>query len=214
MLFKKFNPKEDISSQTNMKNSHVKQLRQKLQQQYDLRPAELDLIVPASKKNTVIVCKCNMLNVSLLLVRREDDSNDDDTTAKSLSLQEDEFLFWNSFDGDWIPTLRLLHRFPWMLKQVQIDKGAIRHIVNGAPIMCVGLTSKGGRLPGGGDGDDEKSNWPVGTIVAVMAEGKQHACAIGQLSKSIEEIRSVNKDTGIETLHHIGDELFNNPVLK
>jgi PUA domain protein len=57
-----------------------------------------------------------------------------------------------------------------MLTKVQVDKGAIKFVMNGADIMCPGLTSKGGIL-----NDDIKE----GTIVAVMAEGKEHAVAIG-----------------------------------
>jgi PUA domain protein len=33
-----------------------------------------------------------------------------------------------------------------MMKKVRIDKGAIKHVLQGADIMTPGLTSKGGQL--------------------------------------------------------------------
>jgi PUA domain protein len=39
--------------------------------------------------------------------------------------------------------------------------------------MCPGMTSPGGRLP--------DHNLPKDTIVAIYAEGKEHALALGQL---------------------------------
>ena len=51
---------------------------------------------------------------------------------------------------------------------MQADKGAIKFIMDGANIMCRGLTSPGGEM------DDV----PEGAVVAVYAEGKQHALAV------------------------------------
>jgi len=45
-------------------------------------------------------------------------------------------------------------------------------------------------------------------IVAIMAEGKQHALAIGFMKMSTDEIASVNKGIAIETLHYLNDGLF------
>lgn len=36
-----------------------------------------------------------------------------------------------------------------MMKSVQVDKGAIKFVLQGANVMCRGLTSPGGRLPDG-----------------------------------------------------------------
>ena len=49
---------------------------------------------------------------------------------------------------------------------------------------------------------------PVDTIVAVMAEGKEHAMAVGQMKMSSGDIRSINKGIGVETLTHLGDPLW------
>lgn len=45
--------------------------------------------------------------------------------------------------------------------------------------MCPGLTSKGARM-------DE--NLPVGAVVAIMAEGKENALAVGLLKMSTEDM--------------------------
>lgn len=110
-----------------------------------------------------------------------------------------QVMFFQSFDGPWIPALRLVHKYPGILPQVQVDRGAIKFILSGANIMCPGLTSAGARM---------ETQLPAGTIVAVMAEGKQHACAVGLMKLSTEEIRQVNKGIGVDNLHYLNDDLW------
>jgi PUA domain protein len=43
------------------------------------------------------------------------------------------------------------------------------------------------------------------TLQAIMAEGKQHALAVGVTTMSTAEIRSVNKGIAVETFHYLGD---------
>jgi len=62
-----------------------------------------------------------------------------------------------------------------MSEAMQCDKGAIKHIFSGSHIMAPGLTSPGGHLV---------PNLPVHAPVAILAEGKQHAMAIGVLTMS------------------------------
>ncbi|PIC33548.1 hypothetical protein B9Z55_013489 [Caenorhabditis nigoni] len=81
----------------------------------------------------------------------------------------------------------------------KVDKGAIKFILNGSSIMCPGLTSPGAKLT---------PQVPKDTVVAVMAEGKEHALAIGLMSMSSEEIQSINKGNGIESLHYLNDGLW------
>ena len=65
--------------------------------------------------------------------------------------------------------------------------------------MCRGLTSAGGALP---------VELPAGAAVAVYAEGKAHAIAIGTLALSTADIRALNKGIAIEVLHFLGDDLW------
>ncbi|CAE7227759.1 mcts1 [Symbiodinium sp. KB8] len=102
--------------------------------------------------------------------------------------------------GPLFPTLRVLHAYPTMMQRVQVDKGAIKFILKGADVMCPGLTSAGGWLP--------EEDLPEHTAVAVYAEGKEHALAVGQLAMSVSEIRSATKGIGIRIIHYLNDGLW------
>lgn len=49
---------------------------------------------------------------------------------------------------------------------------------------------------------------PEGTVVAVMAEGKTHALAMGLMKMSSDDIKTVNKGIGVDVLTHLGDPLW------
>ena len=58
------------------------------------------------------------------------------------SLFSDLFIrhtFCRHHNEAWIPTLRLLHQFPFLLTPQRVDKGAIKFVLSGANIMCPGL---------------------------------------------------------------------------
>ena len=55
-----------------------------------------------------------------------------------------------------------------------------------------GLTSAGANLP-----DDLLAD----KVVAVHAEGKEHACAVGLTKMSTKEMKSINKGIGVENIH-------------
>lgn len=110
----------------------------------------------------------------------------------------EEFIpyFFQIRGGVPIPTLRVLHQFPDILPRFQVDKGAIKFVLKGADIFCAGLTH-----PTGGSMVDVEE----GTVVAIYAEGKQHACAIGETTMSTAEIRKVNSGVGVKMIHFLGD---------
>ena len=62
-------------------------------------------------------------------------------------------------------------------------------------MMAPGLLSPGGRLPDGLDKD---------ALVAIHAEGKEHACGIGKMTASSEEIRKAAKGVAVEVVCWIG----------
>ncbi len=78
-------------------------------------------------------------------------------------LIDDEIRFIENRDKIVIPTMRILHKYPFMMAQMQCDKGAIKHILSGSDVMCPGLTSPGGKM------DESVTR---GTVVAITAEGK------------------------------------------
>ena len=131
------------------------------------------------KKGDTIVCKCKDY-VQLILG------------------PDGEFIFFQCRNGPFIPTIRLLHKYPDILPKFQVDRGAIRFVLSGANIMAPGLTSAGGSM------DDV----PEGTTVAIFAEGKEHALAIGVTMASTATIRSENKGNAIENTHWLNDGLW------
>lgn len=66
-----------------------------------------------------------------------------------------------------------------MMPQLTVDKGAIKFVISGAQIMCPGLTSSGARV---------EVTLDSGALVAIMAEGKEHALAIGSLLMSTDDM--------------------------
>jgi PUA domain protein len=121
-----------------------------------------------------------------------------------LLIQDGEPLFFSTRDGGWFPTLRLLHKFPLMMPRLRTDKGAIKFVLSGANIMCPGLTSPGATIHQAVDKE---------TPVAIYAEDKQHAMAVGYTLMSTDDMIAVNKGIGVENLHHLNDGLWRTPTL-
>ena len=74
---------------------------------------------------------------------------------------------------------------------MQCDKGAIRHIFSGSHVMAPGLTSAGGIVT---------PDLQVKAPVAITAEGKEHAMAVGVLSMSSDDIVSQNRGQALEVV--------------
>jgi len=152
--------------------------------------------------------------------RRYQDANHNSRDHASIYTLHGEPIFFQHLDGPVYPTLRTLHKCmpetscgssgfltvrvtdPSVLPVVGIDRGAIRFLLQGAHMMCPGMTSKGGYLP------PTESELLAGTPVALHAEGKEHAVGIGILKLSTEEIKRVNKNVGVETITYLGDDLW------
>ena len=96
------------------------------------------------------------------------------------------------------PSLKVLQKYPFMLTQQKVDRGAIKFVMNGADIMCPGFTSEGGNLNKAEEGE----------VVAIMAEDKIHPFAVGVMKKSSQQIQEVNKGVGVTNLHFLGDALW------
>jgi PUA domain protein len=53
-----------------------------------------------------------------------------------------------------------------------------------------------------------EDNIPVDRAVAVFAYGKDEPLAVGLTKMSSDEIRSINKNVGVETMTFLGDDLW------
>ncbi|XP_076040228.1 malignant T-cell-amplified sequence 1 homolog [Oratosquilla oratoria] len=182
-MFKKFDEKESVSGVQQLKSSVQKGIRNKIQESFPSIEDYIDKILP--KKDAFRIVKCHD-HIELLV--------------KS----DGELLFFRQREGPWMPTLKLLHKYPFLLPWMQVDKGAIRFILSGANIMCPGLTSPGAKM----------SQVDKGTVVAVMAEGKQHALCVGLTTLSAKDIESTNKGIGIENCHYLNDGLWHMKPVK
>ena len=174
-MFKRFSVAEHVSSQSKVKQSEQRRIRNAIIEQYPTLAEGMDELLP---KKELVVAKCqNHLN---------------------LILSGASPLFFNVRDGPYFPTLRLLHQFPDMLPQMQIDAGGIRFIISGAHVMAPGLTSAGGKIADVAEGD----------VVAVMAEGKQHALAVGIANFGADAIREMKRGAAIDCVHCLNDDLW------
>jgi PUA domain protein len=111
-------------------------------------------------------------------------------------------LFFSVHDGPLLPTLRTLHRYPFLLPKWRCDKGAIRFLMNGSNVMCPGLTHPNAVM---------EDYIEKGKPVAIYIEGKQHAIAIGITTMSNNDVVKTNKGVCVEVYHHLGDGLWMTP---
>lgn len=131
-----------------------------------------------------------------------------------------EPLFFQDGNGPYVPCLRVIHRGTLhaiyilynnvavpadILPRVQVDKGAIKFLLQGADVMAPGLTSAAGFLPDGLEKDQ---------LVVIYAEGKEHALAVGKMMFGSAEIKATNQGHAIANLHCLCDGLWKVDVLK
>eukprot|EP00761_Pharyngomonas_kirbyi_P010534 gb/GECH01010554.1/.p1 GENE.gb/GECH01010554.1/~~gb/GECH01010554.1/.p1 ORF type:complete len:183 (+),score=36.69 gb/GECH01010554.1/:1-549(+) len=178
-MFKKFT-KEDVSSISKCKSSVQRAIRSQLSENYPDFSNNLDELLP--KKEGFQIGKCPG-HIQFIVV---------DNTP----------LFFQHRNGHWLPTLRLLYEYPDMMKKIQVDRGAVKHIMGGADVMCPGITSRGGKI---------FEELPADTPVAVMVEGKTLPVGIGVLSMSTQQIKSEDTGVGVKMMHHLGDALWDVP---
>lgn len=182
-MFKKFDEKEHVSGITQLKSSVQKAIKGKILEQFPQSEDYINQILP--KKDLLRIVKCH-------------------DHVEILVNGAGELLFFRQREGPYLPTLRLLHRYPFLCPWQQVDKGAIRFVLSGANIMCPGLTSPGARM----------TPVPKGAVVAIMAEGKEHPLAVGFTAMSTDDISSINKGIGVENVHYLNDGLWHMKPVK
>jgi malignant T-cell-amplified sequence len=180
-LFKKFTL-ESVAQIATSKLKEQKEVRSKLADEYPMLADLWDELLP--KGEDILIIRCH-----------------DQVHCIARQSSKPEVLFFNHHGGFYYPHLRLLHKYPFILKSHQVDIGGCRFVVSGANIMCQGLTSAGGRIQDNMDEDD---------LVAIYIEGKEHAVAVGKMMMSSDDIREKNKGPCIENVHHMGDGLWIN----
>jgi len=162
-----------------MKSSAQRAVRASVLEQFPRFSTVIDEVLP--KRHPVVVAKCHN-HVTAVVVNGEP-------------------IFFQVRDGPWVPTLRIIHKYPSVMPKMQVDRGAIKHVLRGSNIMCPGLTTPGGRM----------EEVPTKAIVQITAEGKTRACAVGITTMSTAEIRQNNRGMCIESLHCLNDGLWKTP---
>ena len=176
-MFKNFTVEETVSSRSQVKSSVARGIRTNILELYPRLEPVIDQIMP--KKESVIVGKCK------------------DSVSVLITEQAGACFFQHKGD-DWFPTLKLLHQYPSMMPKMQVDKGGLKFVLNGANVMAPGLTSPGGAM------EEVESGKPV----QIVGEGKEHAMAIGITTMSTAEINEKNKGFAITNLHVLNDGLW------
>jgi len=96
--------------------------------------------------------------------------------------------------SDFIPTVLLAKKAGVnALPYVEVDEGAVKHIINGADIMVPGIK--------------ELSEFNKDDILVVLSPQKV-PLAIGRALMSSSEIRKVSKGKAIKNLQHVGDKIW------
>ncbi len=181
--FKNFKPSDDLGTQQLAKSSVARGVKTSIVELYPRLENVIDEIFPKKEALYLVKGKGDYAFMSFVLSERE------------------EILFYQDKNGPWLPALRLLHKYPSMLAKMQVDTGAIKFVLRGAHIMAPGLTSAGGRVEDG---------IVSGTPVQVKAEACEHACAVGILTMSSEDLKGKPSGQAIENFHCLGDGLWRN----
>lgn len=182
-MFKRFSTEESISGQSAMKSSQQRQARQKLIQQMPAFEEYIDNALPKKEKGLMVRCAGHVTIVAS---------------------ERGEPLFFQHRDGPFVPTLRTLHKYPFLLPVLRVDRGAIKHVINGADIMVPGLRSERAVI---------ENEVGKGAVVAIYAESKQHGIAVGFTKMSTAGIRTADKGIAVENVHYLGDGLWKTPSL-
>mmetsp|Transcript_23820 Transcript_23820/g.28758 ORF Transcript_23820/g.28758 Transcript_23820/m.28758 type:complete len:186 (-) Transcript_23820:567-1124(-) len=178
-MFKKFSREESVSSLNLAKSSVARGVKAKIGEQYPYLEENELLDVLMPKKAPMYLAKCQG-HMGMVVV-------------------DGQPMFFSNRDGTYFPTLRLLHKYPDMMAKLRVDRGAIKFVLSGANIMCPGLTSPGATIH-----DHVDNEAPV----AIFAEGKEHALAVGLTTMSTKDILAINKGVGVETMHYLNDGLW------
>lgn len=213
----RFTKADNIKTTSLARSSEQRAIRAQILQQYPALEDYIDDIIP--KKEQLTMCKwyvhrgvcspsfctrtplCPTLSSTHMLLPCCDARSTD--YVQIITDQAGELIFFQCRSGPFIPTLKFLHKYPDILPKYQVDRGAISFVLSGANIMAPGLTSPGGKM------DDV----PAEAVVAIMAEGKENALAIGITTMSTKQILSDNKGIAVENTHWLRDGLWAMPPI-
>jgi len=122
------------------------------------------------------------------------------TKKDSVSVVDDEYVFNGDLpsffykNGKLIPTLRLL-LIKQFLKQIVIDKGAVRFIANGADVMRPGIVSADSAIQ-------------AGELIAIVDPVHGKPLAVGEALASGLDIMNSASGRSVKNIHYVGDDIW------
>jgi PUA domain protein len=186
-LFRDWDPKE-LGRQDATRAREQKEIRQQIAMTYPELPE--DVFNDPTTSKPVDIMQVPTSNNTNLIVRLG---------------KQHEIIFFQHNYGPWLPTLRVLHIYPWMMPSHQVDIGGCKFVLGGADVMSPGTLTPGGRLHDG---------LGVGKPVAIHIEGKKHAASVGVTLMSSKQVRETKRGPCVQNVHFLGDGLWKHTVLK
>ncbi|CAN8067629.1 unnamed protein product [Agarophyton chilense] len=176
-MFKRFSP-ESASGQSAMKSSQQRAARANIIRQMPSIQPYSEHFFPKKEKTILVKCAGHL---------------------SVLCNANGNPMFFQTRNGEYFPTLRTLHKYPFLLPSLRVDRGAIKHVINGADVMVPGLRSERAVI---------ESEVEAGTAVAVFADTKQHPIAVGIARMSSAQMRATDKGIAVENVHFVSDCLW------
>jgi PUA domain protein len=116
------------------------------------------------------------------------------TDEKLVYLNNEPVFFY--YEKELYPTLKYLLNHP-ILKNITVDMGAIKFVINGADIMRPGIVVI--------DANIEKHE-----AVMIIDQNNKKPLAVGIALFSSEEMQKVSSGKVVKNIHYVGDELWKN----
>lgn len=167
-----------------LKASQAKKCVASLKEQFPVAEALIDELFPPKGEVSLVKCK-NYIQLLISTLPAGTTHNKGTKPVKRI-------VFWNMREGPWIPTLRLLQRYPSLLPTLLTDAKCPKFILQGAQMMAPGIHQM--------DLDLQQ-----GAIVSVSIRDAP-PFFIGRLIQTGREIMAEGRhEQAVETLNIIGD---------
>lgn len=103
-MFKRFESEQHTANVSSVKNSVQRSIQSKLTELYPALEQDIDIVCP---KKSMMLGKGDVGEETVQLI-----------------IINNDILFFGEKDGNFYPTLKLLHKYPTMMKRMQVDKGS------------------------------------------------------------------------------------------
>lgn len=112
-----------------------------------------------------------------------------------------QILFFEDRNGNLIPHLKVLHKYPGLIPKIRCDQGAAKPILRGADLMVGGVTDRK---------TEDYSDLKQHSVVGVYIGDLEPAIAVGYLEMTPEQLATESTGRAIVLFHVCGDDLWKN----